>query len=652
MKDDKVVDLDFERIAREPLARTASITRLASDDDKQVTYRVSLSSETPVKDWSWSPPNVLKHSKDAVDLDGISERGLPFFVMHRSYDLNSLVGRIVNVRLVNKRLEGELKFSKANDEAELVRAMIDEGTLTDMSIGAKPITVRRVQDENGNTEIVEWTRWRPLEASAVGVGADQSIGIGRNKDSSTLTAEENAMSEKTKSPAAGVETVETTETPEERTVARVEAGRQGLDEDFAAKQEARRADAIRKLGQTNSIGDETVEQWIQRGYSLDRVADDILSIHKKRGEAGASKSAIGLSDKEAGNYSICRAILAAHSGDWKNAGFELECHDAIAERMNKIPEKGSFFVPLEVQRRANAVSDQALLQVAQRHGLPHLARDLNVATAGAGGYLTQTSNMGFDELLRNASFAFRMGARRLSGLRDNVAIPRQSAAATAEWLTSETDTATESQQTFVQLLMSPKTVSAYTELSRQLLLQATVDAEGLVNADLAAVAALAVDAAVLSGSGASGQPEGLDNVTGVGSVTGTSLAFADILEFQTDVATANVMPMRGGYVTTPSVASLCIQRVKYSNTASPLWEGSIWAGNMQGFPAMSTNQCAAASMYFGDWDKAVIAEWGVLEVETNPFANFPAGIIGVRAMYSVDVGIRYPAAFSKAASIT
>lgn len=651
MKDDKVREVDFEQNAQQSIARSASITRLRADDEDEVTYRVSLSSETPIKDWSFMPPNVLKHSRDAIDLDGIAERGIPFFVMHRQYDLRSLVGRIVNVELRNKRLEGDLRFSKTNaEEAEFVRGMIDEGTLTDMSISAKPIKIKRIRDDNGDTDRVEWVRWRPLEASAVGIGADQSVGIGRS-DSSTST-EETTMSKDKAKPTAGVETVETTETPEERTVARVESGRQAGDENFAAEREARRADAIRKLGETNSIGEETVEEWVQRGYSLDRVADDILSIHKKRGEAGASRSAIGLSDKETGSYSLCRAILAAHSGDWKNAGFELECHDAIAERMNKIPEKGSFFVPLEVQRRANDISDAALQQVAARHGLPHLARDLNVASAGAGGYLTQTSNMGFDELLRNASFAFRMGARRLSGLRDNVAIPRQSAAATAEWLTSETDTAAESQQTFVQLLMSPKTVSAYTELSRQLLLQATVDAEGLVNADLAAVAALAVDAAVLSGSGASGQPEGLDNVTGVGSVTGTSLAFADILEFQTDVATANVMPMRGGYVTTPAVASLMIQRVKYSSTASPLWEGSIWQGMMQGFPAMSTNQCAAASMYFGDWDKAVIAEWGVLEVETNPYANFPAGIIGVRAMYSVDVGIRYPAAFSKAASIT
>jgi hypothetical protein len=95
-----------------------------------------------------------------------------------------------------------------------------------------------------------------------------------------------------------------------------------------------------------------------------------------------------------------------------------------------------------------------------------------------------------------------------------------------------------------------------------------------------------------------------------------------------------------------------IQAVKYADTASPLWEGSIWEGTVQGFPAFSSNQVAAAVQYFGDWSKLVIAEWGVLEVDTNPFASFTAGIIGVRAMYSVDIGVRLPAAFSRQDTIS
>jgi hypothetical protein len=41
----------------------------------------------------------------------------------------------------------------------------------------------------------------------------------------------------------------------------------------------------------------------------------------------------------------------------------------------------------------------------------------------------------------------------------------------------------------------------------------------------------------------------------------------------------------------------------------------------------------------------------VLEVDVNPYAQFQAGIIGVRVMYSVDFGIKHPAAFSTMDSI-
>jgi HK97 family phage major capsid protein len=578
-------------------------------------------------------------------------------VNHRTYELNQLVGRVVNVRLDNKRLVGELRFSEANPEAAVVRGMVDEGTVTDMSLSAEPLRILRIQGEDGKTEVVKWTRWRPVEASIAGVGHDQSVGIGRAlEDLSTaepaITKEDSEMSDA--AAVAEANTAEEGKGKENEAQGRIERGRQELDENFAVEQEERRKKAIQNLAKANQIGEDTAQAWIQRGCSLERVADDILKIHEERGKhQPQSVSALGLSDREAQQYSICRAIVAAHSGEWKKAGFELECHEEVAKRLpDKIPEKGAFFVPLEVQRRRTPVDLNHLMERVGIERALGIQRDLSTATLGAGGALVQTSVMGFDELLRNIAVLFRMGAQRLSGLRDNVTIPRQSASATAEWLGTETASPTETQQAFVQLALSPKTVSAYTELSRKLLLQASLDVEGLVNMDLAIVAALAADVAGLRGTGAGGQPLGLDNVTGVGSVSGSSLGFAGILEFQTDVATANVMPIRGGYVTTPAVASEMIQEVKYADTASPLWEGNIWTGTMQGFPAMSSNQVDDAVMYFGDWSKMVVAEWGVLEVETHPYANFPAGIIGVRVMYSMDVGVRYPAAFSRADTIT
>jgi HK97 family phage major capsid protein len=171
-------------------------------------------------------------------------------------------------------------------------------------------------------------------------------------------------------------------------------------------------------------------------------------------------------------------------------------------------------------------------------------------------------------------------------------------------------------------------------------------------ADLAQVLAIAIDAAVLSGSGAGGQPTGITNTAGIGSVTGTTLGYAGLLEFQTDVAGANVQPLTGGYVTTPTVAALMMQRVKFTGTASPCWEGNVWDGQMCGFRAMSSLQMAAATMLFGDWSQVIVGEWGTLELDVNPYANFQAAITGFRAIVTIDCGLRYAGAFALASTIT
>ena len=46
-----------------------------------------------------------------------------------------------------------------------------------------------------------------------------------------------------------------------------------------------------------------------------------------------------------------------------------------------------------------------------------------------------------------------------------------------------------------------------------------------------------------------------------------------------------------------------------------------------------------------------LSDWKLV-LDVNPFANFAAGIIGVRAWYSCDVAVRHAASFSAASSIT
>ena len=282
-----------------------------------------------------------------------------------------------------------------------------------------------------------------------------------------------------------------------------------------------------------------------------------------------------------------------------------------------------------------------------------LYRDL-ATNANGGNYLVGTSNEGgsFIEMLRAASILDKVGATYLRGLQGNVTIPKQTAAATAYWLANETTAITESQQTLGQLAFSPKNVGAYTEVSRQLMVQSNPACEMLVMNDLADVLSRAIDTAALSGSGSGGQPQGLIGTAGVGSVTGTSLGYAGLLEFQSDVASSNALTDSAGYLTTPAVAGLLCQRQRFTSTDSPLWSGNVAKGSVIGFDAFTSNGVPSATMIFGDWSQMVVAEWGVIELATNPYANFQSGITGIRGWATVDIGIRQPAAFSVASSIT
>lgn len=622
---------------------------------KDGVVRLSFSVASTYRVERFFGDEILDFSDGAVRLDRASRGAMPLLFNH---NFNDIIGMVDSARVEKERMYIDAHLF-TTERAKEVNSMIDGG-LRNVSIGYR---IHSVEEKKDGTMYIR--DWEPYESTIATVPADPTVGIGRaagceeyevrvTRAQSTAdpaaTTRSHTMTDKTSDAAdKNADATNNNKAPDNDDQNRSQGGDNNQkrntdvtitrpEQPNAVELEKGRKRAIENLCKANNLDEKYKDHWIGTGQSVEQVSEDILRILEERGKHNPQPaSKLGLSNNETQRFSLTRAINAIVDKDWKNAPFELECSREICQKLGRAVDPQKFFVPFEVMERPVDRSEK---------------RDLTVGAAGDGGYLVATDNVGFIEMLRNRSVAFRMGARRLSGLQASVTVPRQSAAATGYWLSTESTQITESQQTFVQMALSPKTVGAYTEISRQLLLQSSPGAEGIVTDDLAQVVAVAADLGVLNGSGSSGQPTGILNTSGIGSVTGTSLAYADVLEFQTDVATSNVTPMAGGYVTTPAVASLMMQRARFSNTDTPLWEGNIWNGNMSGFSAMSSNQIPSATMIFGDWQEVVVGEWGVLEVEVNPYANFQAGIIGVRAMYSMDVGVRRPFAFSSASSIT
>jgi HK97 family phage major capsid protein len=592
--------------------RAFKVTREAVNEEAR-TVELAFSSEEPYERW-WGI-EILDHTKGACDLTRLKAGG-PLLCDH---DTRDQVGVIESVRIDADRVgRAVVRFGRSARAEEIFRDVVD-GIRQNVSVGYL-IDDLVLSEKKDDQETYRVTRWTPFEVSLVSVPADFTVGVGRAAAPSQL---ENRMTVETVAPSA--------------------ADIEKIKADAATAANAAAASRYKEIhaiaAQFKHYGVEAItNEALASGMSIDAYRAKLMDHVASKPLPTPTSSNLDLSQRDLTQYSLMRAIRAMVDRNWEGAGFELECSKEILKRagLNAAPN-GGFYVPYDILAKR---------QVAQR--------DLTAGTANAGGYLVATDNLAgsFIDLLRNRTLLAKLGATMLSGLQGNVTIPKQTAAGTAYWLTNEATAITESQPTLGQLALSPKNVGAYTEISRQLMLQSNPSVDALVMNDLARVIGIAIDLAGFEGSGASGQPTGISNTAGIGSVTGTTLAYAGVLEFQTDVAGANALTESCAYVTTPAVAALLSGRQRFTSTDTPLWQGNILDGQMAGFRAASTLQVTAASMVFGDFSQVVIGEWGMLELALNPYANFAAAISGIRAIQTVDVGVRQAGAFSRATSIT
>lgn len=584
------------------------------------SLKFSLSSEAPVERFFGT--EILSHDPKAIRMDRLTRRAMPLLFNHNWDDPIGMVdsGEARDGRLL---VEAHL-FDTARGKE--VAAML-AGGLRNVSVGYR-IHDAEEDRKSGEVRVIDW---EPYEASIVTIPADPSVGLGRAGE------QEFEVSIRSINPAQSAE----------RSIAMTDqvtapAGASAEVKLDSAAVERLRIQTIHRLCEQHKVPTAEREAWIAEGVSVDEAGRKVLDIIAERGTRNpqTSVAAVGMSRNEVERYSLFRAVNAVLNKNWSKAGLELEAHREIAKRTGGAINENTFYVPLEVQQHKPAVDRNA-------------KRDLSVAANG-GGYLVSTDNVGFIELLRNRSRLFEMGATRLSGLVGNVTIPKQSAAATAYWLSAETTQITESQQTLVQVALTPKTVGAYTEVSRLLALQSSPDAESLVMGDLAKVVATAVDLAGFHGSGGSGQPQGVVGSSGVGSTTATTIGtgtYGKMLDFQQDLADANALEGRLAYITTPAVAKLLAGYSRFANTDTPIWNGGLHEGVVAGMPAYTSNQISSGYMIFGNWAEVIVGEWGVLAVEANPYANFQAGIVGIRAMYTIDVAVRHGESFSVSTSV-
>jgi HK97 family phage major capsid protein/HK97 family phage prohead protease len=590
--------------------RALQVERAAIDEQAR-TATLAFASETPYERY-WGI-EILDITPTAMR-QGRLRSGANLLVDHDSRDV---VGVIESVEVGADRVaRATVRFGRSA-RAEEVWTDVRDGIRRNVSVGYMIHKAQLVETRDG-VETYRVTDWEPFEVSLVSVPADPTVGVGRSLEST---------------PEAGPDADPTTAATAAATEPETPSSKEHIVPDVTVDARNHAAE-IFKIAKGLPGGAEMAMDAIQRGLTTEQFQAEAIA---KLTTAPVRTADVGMTKTEVKRYSLMRALNAlanpTDAAAQRAAAFERECSDAVGVKLGKSAR--GFFLPHDVQKR-----------------------DLVVGTASAGGNLVATDLLAGDfiSLLRNAMVIMGMGTRMLTGLNGNIAIPRHSGAGTAYWV-AESGAPTESSQTFDQVTMSPKTVGAFTDISRKLLLQSSLDVEALVQQDLATVLGLAIQQAAINGTGLSNQPSGLLTLitpSVAGGTDGAAPTWANIVELETDVSVANADVGTLSYLTNAKVRGKLKGTSKVSGQNGFVWEGGDTPLN--GYRAAVTNAVPSnltkgtgtnlSAIVFGNFADLLIGMWGTLDLMVDPYTNSTSGTVRVVALQDVDVAVRHAESFA------
>jgi len=609
----------------------AELTTFAEVEER--TFEFPFSSEYPVARYFGN--EILSHDPAAADLGRLNDSAPLLF----NHNPDRVIGVVERAYIDGKKRRGyvRVRFSR-NPFAQEVLGDVKDGVLRNVSFGYSIDTM----EERGSGDFVA-TAWTPYEVSVVSVPADPSVGVGRSLETD-LNA---ASAAPTPDPIPEMEN-----TTPDLAVVRAEA----------MEAERSRIAGITALCDKHAMGD-LGRQMIESGRSIDEARAAVLD--KLGAKPVEAVKPVEMDQRDAATYSISEGIRAALSGDWssREAGLVREISQEVQKQSGFAQTgKRGFFVPFSA-----------------------LAKRATYVTSGAttGGNLVATDLMAdeFIEALRNQSVMLNLGIRTMTGLVGDVAIPRRSGVASTYYLSTETTAITQSESTFDQVTLQPKNLAALSKYSRQTLLQATPGIEDLVRRDLTDGINLGIDLGILNGSGSSGQPTGILNTSGIGSVAlgtnGGAITVESLVDLEEQVLIDNGALNRDSiaYVTNAKVLA---ELKKLRAGGSTAGDGTFLVNNdlqalgrgptpaaVNGYPLYVTNQvpsnltkgsssgvCSAVLM--GDFSQAMVGFWGNgLEIVVGEDSDdFSKALTSVRAIVTYDVAVRHAESFAAILDVT
>ena len=590
--------------AEEIVYRSVELDRGHIDEEKR-TVRIGVSSETPVE--REFGLEVLSHKKEDIDMEFMASGRAPLLNNHK---MDEQIGVVRSFYLdeSQRRTVAMVEFGKSALAQEVFED-VKAGIKQNVSVGYSINRMVRAKDDDGK----EYYRasWTPMEASIVSVPADSSrlVGVGRSKTQPTnevtkMTVEENS----------------------------VDARQVGEEAKAEAFRSAAEIIALGKHHNQRDLADKAVE----RGVSVEQFRGELLEAIRND-KPLETPAVVDVAPSEQKEYSLLRAIKAASSGDWRDAGYEREISDEIAKRSGK--EARGFYIP------ANINWGQ---------------RDQTAGTDSQGGFLVSTDHLAdqFIEALYARLTITNLGARVMQGLKGDVSIPKLSASVTNSAFVAEGSAPSEGAATFAQVTMSPKTLAAYVDVTRKLMMQSDPSVEQLLRNDIVNTFARKIDEVAIEGGG-SNEPTGIigngsTNVVAMGT-NGAAVTYAKVVDLIKEVEVDNAIINDTAFLTNPKV--IAALRTVSKQTSGV--EGNFIMdpdGTVLGHQVASSTLVPSdlskgtgsnlSALIYGDFSQVMLGFYSGVDVVVDQASLSTSGGTRLAFFQDMDIALRYPESFA------
>lgn len=598
-------DIEGRFSAEEIVYRSIQLDRGFIDEDKRIV-RIGVSSETPVE--REFGLEVLSHNPEDIDMEFMSSGRAPLLNNH---DMNEQIGVVREFYLDEKqrRTVALVEFGKSALAQEVFED-VKAGIKQNISVGYSINRMVRAKGDNGK----EYFRasWTPMEASIVSIPADSSkfVGVGRsktqpNKEVIPMTVEENSV-------------------------------------DVRQVGEEAKAAAFRSAAEIIALGKhhnqrELAEKAVERGVSVEQFRGELLEAIRNDKPLETPAAVVDIAPKEQRQYSLLRAIKAQVSNDWRDAGYEREISDEIARRAGK--EARGFYVPANINWGK---------------------RDQTAGTDSQGGYLVSTDHMAdqFVEALYARLAITQLGARVMQGLKGDVSIPKLATSVTNSAFVAEGSAPSEGAAVFSQVTMSPKTLAAYVDVSRKLMMQSDPSVEQLLRNDIVNTFARKIDEVAIEGGG-SNEPTGIigngsTNVVAIGT-NGGAVTYAKVVDMIKEVEVDNAIINDTAFLTNPKVIAALRTVSKQASGVEGNFimdpDGTVLGTRVASSTLVPSDLSKGtgtnlSALIYGDFSQIMLGFYSGVDVVVDQASLSTSGGTRLAFFQDMDVALRYPESFA------